>query len=157
MLLDLSVRVVKFFFCPLNVCQHVRLWLIGPIQKTFVQLCFGFAVLNLALELQNLSMQLLRLFLLLLQPVGEQQALLDASFGRRRSTRNGLDKSVADVIGSFSLNLVVFSDVHNSLVKFLFNQLVVGKALRGHGQLGFDVGYLFEVLDLLRGNFLVES
>ena len=99
--------------------------LVGSLDQPFVKLGLSLARLELLLELLDLLEHALSLFLLLLQTVSEQQALLDSALGGCRCLRDGLNKSIADIVGSFTLHLVVFSDMHDCLIQFSLDHLVV--------------------------------
>ena len=70
-------------------------------------------------------MHRLCLFLLLLQTICQQQTLLDASLSSRRRIRDRLNKRIANIKGTLSLNLIVFSYMHNRLIQLLFYELIV--------------------------------
>ena len=84
-------------------------------------------------------MQAFGLFLLLLEPVCEKETLLDTPLGRGRCIRDGLDESITDVVRSITLDLVVFCHVHDCLVKFLLDHLIVPKPFSCHCKFSLNV------------------
>ena len=84
-------------------------------------------------------MQAFGLFLLLLEPVCEEETLLDTPLGRGRCIRDGLDQSITDIVRSITLDLVVFCHVHDRLVKFFLDHLVVPKPFSSHGEFSLDI------------------
>lgn len=138
-LLDLAVGKVKFLLSTLNVSQHVGLRLVCFLKKSLVQLHICLLVLHFILESQDLSLQGFSLLLLLLEPVCQQKTLLDAPLGSGWCVGNGLNESVADIVRSITLDLIVLCHVHNSLVEFFLDHLVVGQSFSGHCKFCLDV------------------
>ena len=84
-------------------------------------------------------MQTFCLLLLLLEPVCQKETLLDAPLGRGRCIRDSLNEGITDVVRSVTLDLVVFCYVHDRLVKFFLDHLVVPKPFSCHCEFGLNV------------------
>lgn len=119
--LDLSLSEVKLALTLLNVSDHVGLRLVSSLQQSLVQFDVGVKVFHLCLELRNLFLSMLELTLLVLEPVGQEKRLLNSSFGSGRSTRDGLNQSVANCICAVGLRASIAGHVHNGLVELLLD------------------------------------
>lgn len=136
---NFAVGKLKLFFSALYIGQNVVVRLVCPFDKTLVELDFSFTAFKLLLELLNFLQHTFSFLLLLLKTICQKQALLDSSFGCCRCLRDGLNESIADVIGTISCDLIVLGDMHDGLVELALNHLVVGKALFAYSQVSLDV------------------
>ena len=90
--------------------------LVSAFNKALMELDLGITTLKLLLQLLDLLEHTFSFFLLLLKSVCQEQALLDAALGCRWCLSDGLNQSITDVVGTFTLDLIVLSDMHNRLV-----------------------------------------
>ena len=114
--------------------------LVGPLHKSFVQLNLSLTAFQFLLQLVDLLVQSLGLFLLLLQTISKQQTLLDPSLRSRWSLCDRLNQCVADVVGTIAGNLVILCNMHDGLVELTLDHLVVPKPLLANSKLSLDVG-----------------
>jgi len=75
----------------------------------------------------------------LLKTVCKEQTLLDSTLRRSRGLSDGLNESVANIVSSIASDLVVLGNVHDRLIQFFLDTLVICEAFLADGQLGFDV------------------
>lgn len=75
-----------------------------------------------------------------METVSEEETLLNAPLGSSGSVGDGLDESIANVVGAASVDLLRTCDVHDTLVKLLLDHLIVGESLFTDSQFSFDVG-----------------
>lgn len=138
-LLDLAVGKVELLLGSFDVCNHVGLGLVGLREEALAKFDFGFQVLDLAVLLKDVLLQFFILFLLGLQAIGKQKGLLDSSLGCSWSAGDGLNQGVADSVGSIVINSSVSCNIHNGLVQFLLDELIVSQSFLGDRQLGLNV------------------
>lgn len=113
-----------------------------------MQLDLCVRVLQLLLKTLDLNEHTLSLFLLLLQPVSEQQALLDSAFRSCWGLSDGLNEGVTDIVGTITSDLIVSSDVHDCLIQLFLDHFVVSEAFSADGQLSLDIGVALASLTL---------
>ena len=90
--------------------------LISAFNEALMELDLSITAFKLLLQLLDLLEHAFSFFLLLLKSVCKEQALLDATFGCCRCLSDSLNQSVSNIISTFALDLVILSDVHNSLI-----------------------------------------
>lgn len=64
---------------------------------------------------------------------------MNAALGSGRGLCDRLDQSITDIVCTITLDLIILSDVHDSLIELALNHLVVTKALLAYSQLGLDI------------------
>ena len=133
-LCDLPVRKLELFFSAFDVLQDEVVRLVGSLDQPLVKLGLSITRFELLLELLDLLKHALGLLLLLLQTVCEQQTLLNSALSSRRCLRDSLNESIANVVGPIALYLVVFSNMHDCLVKLSFDHLIVCQSLLADSQ-----------------------
>ena len=90
--------------------------LVSAFNQALMELDLSITAFKLLLQLLDLLEHAFSFLLLLLKSVRQEQALLDAALGCCWSLSDGLDESVSNIISPFALDLVVLSDMHNSLI-----------------------------------------
>jgi hypothetical protein len=138
LLFDLSLGVIEFLLCALDVGEQVGLRLIGALEEALVQFGLCFTVFDLFTHLTKLALERLILFLLLLKTVGQEQTLVNTAFSSGRCLSDRLDQSVAN-FKPFTSRSLIPSHMHDGLVEFLLDHLVVGQSFTAHSQLSPDV------------------
>lgn len=136
--LNFSVSMIKLSFSTLNLSQQVRLRLIGSLNKSLLQSLVSFRSFYFFTHGLHFDLKLFDFPLLLLKSISEEQALLDASLGGGWRLSDSLNQSVSNLI-SFTRVTALTCHVHDSLIKFLLNHLVVSKAFLTHGKLCLNV------------------
>lgn len=128
--LDLSLGIVDFLLSISQIIEHVRLRLIGSLEQLRVKFGISLEVLDFSLLDSKLFLSGLKFSLLVLKTIGQKKRLLDASLSSCWGLTNGLNQGIANGISAIFIWLL--GGTHDSLVKLLFDHVVVSESLLGN-------------------------
>ena len=147
LLFNLFLGCKQFFFGFFNISYHVGVGLVGLFKHSFGEFAFVFLVFQLLIKLSDLLLQAFHFPLFSLQPVGQQQTLLNASFGSSRGTCDRGDKCIAYGVDA-AVYVLIVGDVHDGLVELFLDELVVAQAFLADSEFGPDVSAALAVKGL---------